>query len=220
MQLKAESLTDQAYQILKQKILSRELAPGTRIVDSQLARQFGISRTPIRDAIRCLVEDGLVTNYGNRGYQVFKPTKKDIEEIFEIRLLLDEAAVRKIVRDVLPHNREVREKIMSMLIQMRKQSAADNDSIFAQSDEDFHDQLILLVENERMYLIYKDIRNQTRLFRQRTAEDRARIAKAYLYHERICEGLLELNLEKTLAAVYEHIELSKKDALMDFDSES
>ena len=58
MILKIDTLNQQAYDILKEKILNKELLPGTRLVDSQLAEDFGISRTPLRDAIRKLAEEG------------------------------------------------------------------------------------------------------------------------------------------------------------------
>ena len=58
MFLKVDMLNQQAYDILKEKIIKKELLPGTRLVDSQLAEDFGISRTPLRDAIRKLAEEG------------------------------------------------------------------------------------------------------------------------------------------------------------------
>lgn len=217
MKLQVESLTDKAYNILKQKIIDKELPPGTRLVDSQLAEEYGISRTPLRDAIRKLLEDGLVTNYSNRGYCVFKPTQKDIEEIFEIRLMIDEMAVRKLVNDVLPNDPEAVSTFQRLYDDLRAtKDTEDKNESFIQDDEDFHDQMILLTKNTRLFTIYSENRSQTRMFRRITSSDKNRIAKANRHHEKICEGLLNLDLNQALAAVKEHVALSMTDALADF----
>lgn len=217
MKLQVESLTDKVYNILKQKIIDKELPPGTRLVDSQLAEEYGISRTPMRDAIRKLAEDGLVTSYSNRGYCVFKPTQKDIEEIFEIRLMVDEMAVRKLVNEILPQNPEAVATFRQFYEDLHapKETEFENDS-FIQADEDFHDRMILLTGNTRLFAIYSENRSQTRMFRRITSNDKSRMAKANRHHEKICEGLLNLNLEQALTAVDEHIRLSMQDALTDF----
>ena len=93
MILKIDTLNQQAYDILKEKILNKELLPGTRLVDSQLAEDFGISRTPLRDAIRKLAEEGfVVSSPTKKGYYVYQPSAKDINEIFELRQILVAAA--------------------------------------------------------------------------------------------------------------------------------
>lgn len=103
MFLKVDMLNQQAYDILKEKIIKKELLPGTRLVDSQLAEDFGISRTPLRDAIRKLAEEGFVVNHPmKKGYYVYQPSAKDINEIFEMRLILDLAAATKLIREILP----------------------------------------------------------------------------------------------------------------------
>ena len=217
IKLQVESLTDQAYDILKGKIINRELPPGTRLVDSQLAEECGISRTPLRDAIRKLVEEGLVTACSKRGYCVFKPTKKDIEEIFEIRQMLDEMAARKLVREILPEDPEAYRKCENLCAELRAHAeAGEEKEKFIKSDEDFHDQMIMMIDNARLHAIYSDIRNQTQTFRRVTSGDKSRIAKANNQHEKICKGLLNLDLEETLAAITEHNRLSMNDALADF----
>lgn len=213
MKLQVDSLSNQAYDILKQKIISQELKPGMRLVDSLLAEEFGISRTPLRDAIRKLVEEGLVTPFGKRGFCVFKPSKQDIIEIFEIREMIDKATVQKLIEEVLPGNPKAMQKLRQMYTQMTNEV---DDKDFVQVDEDFHDQLVLLTGNARLFSIFSDNRNQTRLFRGVTSSLAERRANAMNFHERICLGLLQLDLKATLQAVTEHIEQSRKNSLLDF----
>ena len=214
IKLQVDSLTDQAYDILKEKIISKQFPPGMRLVDSQLAKDYGISRTPLRDAIRKLYEDGLVTSYSRKGYCVFQPSKDDILEIFEIRLMIDVAAARKLIAEILPNNKEAYAVIEDF---HNKFSMVAENEAFIKTDEGFHDKLIQMMGSNRLYEFYTEIRNQTRSFRRKTSVDKARIAKANNHHERICRGLLDLDLDATIRAMTDHIELSMNDALQDLN---
>lgn len=96
--LESVNLNDLAYEEIKKRIISREFAPGQRLVDSQLATIFQISRTPIRDAMRRLTKEGLLTNTSSRGFYVFAPTLKDIDEIFSISGMIETEAAARIIR--------------------------------------------------------------------------------------------------------------------------
>ncbi len=211
MLIKVNALNQQAYTILKNKILKKEISPGTRLIDSQLAKEFGISRTPLRDAIRKLVEDGLVMPGKNgKGYYVYKPSAKDINEIFEMRLILDIAAATKLINVIIPEQPEIIDKIAQF-----DMVEHDLDS-FVLSDEDFHNALITFCKNSRMTEIYADLQAQTRAFRSVTSQDQARVEKARTYHKKIIDGLCSGQLDETIDAIKEHVELSRIDALADY----
>ena len=214
MKLVSTNLNDQAYLALKESILRKELLPGTRLVDSQLAEQFGISRTPIRDAIRKLAEEGLVVKTGQKGYSVFNPSARDVNEIFELREILDIAAAQKLIREVLPNDPQAMEQIRRSHEGILHPSAN-----FVKDDEDLHDTIIRLCGNARICALYSDLRNQTRIFRHSTATNLARVHQAQQYHSQIYQGLMELDLEKTVRAIRTHIAYSKADALADFTQE-
>lgn len=215
MKLSFINLNDQAYQALKKSIINRELPPGTRLVDSQLAVQFGISRTPIRDAIRKLTEEGLVVKNSQKGYSVFCPSFNDINEIFELREILDIAACRKLICEILPNNTEAMEEIRRSYEGILD-TAADSSNDFVKDDEDLHDTIIRLCGNSRIISLYSDLRDQTRIFRRMTAPNQLRVELARQYHSRIYQGLTELDLEKTIDAIKTHVLYSKNDALSDF----
>ena len=212
IKLQVDSLTDQAYNILKEKILTKQFPPGMRLVDSQLAEEFGISRTPLRDAIRKLYEEGLATSHAGRGYCVFSPGRQDICEIFEIRLMIDVTAAKKLISEVLPNDSQA----YSLIGQFHQLFSGEvGGEAFTKTDEEFHDKLVQLMGNARLNAFYTEIRDQTRTIRRRSSADKARIAKFSAHHERICRGLLELDLEATVQAMTEHIDLSRADALKD-----
>lgn len=218
MKLSSVNLNDQAYQALKNSIMNKELLPGTRLVDSQLAAQFGISRTPLRDAIRKLTEEGLVVKHSQKGYSVFCPSFKDINEIFELREILDIAACTKLIQEVLPHNPEAMEEIRRSYEGILETAAASPND-FVKNDEDLHDTIIRLTDNSRIISLYSDLKDQTRIFRHMTAPNHLRVELARQYHSRIYQGLTELDLEKTIDAIRTHVLYSKNDALSDFIKE-
>lgn len=210
------NLNSQVYEILKEKILSREISPGTRLVDTKIAKSFGISRTPIRDALRQLTEDGLVVSIGKKGFSVFQPSQHDIEEIFELRELIDIAAVTKLIQTILPNDLSVLCEIEQSL---RNREGSPNGNLFIRSDEDFHDTLVKACGNSRLVNIYSDLRSQTRIFRRKTSSNEVRKQKAEYFHQRIFDGLKNLNLDETIDAVKNHVAQSKADAINDYVNE-
>lgn len=217
MKLVASNLNDQAYHSLKNSIINKEIPPGTRLVDTQLAEQFGISRTPIRDAVRKLAEDGLVVKQKN-SYTVFCPSEKDIRDIFDLRLIFDLAAAKKLIYDVLPGNGEAMEQIRQSFEQIIMQEAAPEEPHFVLNDESFHQTLIRLTGNSRMLELYSELSTQTRAFRRITSNDPDRVRRATEYHEKIFEGFMALDFTATTDAIRNHVDFSLKDALKDFSA--
>ena len=143
--LESVNLNDLAYEEIKKRIISREFAPGQRLVDSQLATIFQISRTPIRDAMRRLTKEGLLTNTSSRGFYVFAPTLKDIDEIFSISGMIETEAAARIIRRLrenpsprLEEELNILEKKASEVFPMEK-------------DEEFkrvHNRIVLGIRNQ------------------------------------------------------------------------
>lgn len=215
MKLTVDNLNQQAYDVLKEKIIQKELPPGTRLVDSQLAEEFGISRTPLRDAIRKLAEEGLAVSNAKRGYYVYQPSAEDINEIFDLRQILDIAAVTKLIEDVLPNNPEAMKELKE---KYSNEHTAVESNAFVKRDESFHDTIIRLAGNKRMHAIYTDLGNQTRAFRRATSFDNIRMEKANNYHNRIYQGLIHLDLDAAIDAVKTHVAFSRADALRDYEA--
>ena len=87
-------LRDVVFNTLREAILKGDLKPGERLMELQLASKLGVSRTPIREAIRMLEQEGLAVTMPRKGAEVAKMTLKDMEDVLEIREALDELAVR------------------------------------------------------------------------------------------------------------------------------
>jgi DNA-binding GntR family transcriptional regulator len=88
----AASLTDEAYSALKQKIICCEMPPDLLVTESQLVRQSGLGKTPVREALARLVQEGLVRNIPRHGYEIAPITLGDVDELFGLRLIIEPAA--------------------------------------------------------------------------------------------------------------------------------
>src|SRR5918997_618134 len=87
-----QSLTKRTYEALKQDVLTCALRPGAQIFEAELATRYGTSKTPVREALSTLVQEGLVQVLPRRGYLVAPITLRDVQEVFQLRLLLETAA--------------------------------------------------------------------------------------------------------------------------------
>ena len=209
MQLTVYNLNKQAYDAIKLDLLERRLPAGTRLVDSKLAEQYGISRTPIRDALMKLAEEGLVDN-ANKGYFVFMPSADDIREIFEVRLMMDLYTARTIIEDILPQKPEI-QKIIDDAYHVDSSA-----STFVKGDETFHDTLVSITGNSRLINFYSSISNQMRAFRSVTAKSHERMNQANNYHGKIYQAIIARDLVAAEVAIRVHTQLSMEDALRDF----
>lgn len=96
--MRENSPVDQAYSYIKKLIVTKTLYPGNRIVEEDISRETGISRTPIRTALLRLSYEGMVEQQPNRGSFVAKPSMTDLDQVYELRVLLEVGAFRAAIR--------------------------------------------------------------------------------------------------------------------------
>ncbi len=97
--LDREGLVQRVARLLSKAIVTGQLPPGQRLSESVVARQLGVSRAPVREAARLLENSGLVTYAPNRGFFVRKITARELDDLYELRLVIEVAAVRRLMRD-------------------------------------------------------------------------------------------------------------------------
>lgn len=214
VKIATQNLNHLAYMELKQKIINKELPPGTRLVDSQLAGKYGISRTPMRDAIRRLAQEGLVISRPQRGYEVFKATPRDVSEIFEVRLMIETAVITKLLTQTVPSDPQTYlEKFEQIEKRLERDMGKDDPETFCKYDETFHESLIRLAGNERITAIYIENQNQTKAFRTFTSANPERVYQANDMHVKIIRSLGHRELCSALDAVKTHLQICQKYVL-------
>ena len=209
----AESIPvrERAYEHLKASILSGRFNPGERLAEEHLAKELGISRTPIREALHKLESEGLIKPLASRGFVASQDSKEDIEELFEIRAVLEGYALRlicgRITDTVLAQLEETVEKGEEAL---RRHGL---DEIF-QWNTRFHDTLHdLITDKRRLYHQMVTMRQYVLRYRKNTLQYPDGGARTVDGHRKILLALRLRDPDLCERVMREHIQQSKTDAL-------
>lgn len=220
------SLRERAYEYIHRKILSEELAGGSLVSEQLLAREIGMSRTPVREAIRRLVAEGLVEQVARKGTIVLVPERRDIVELYELREALELYAVTKAARAIGPQDRELLERFCDEFLRIIDELKRSGNTTlegslmqrFLAADLGFHMVVIRAADNARIMKIVHETHVLTRIFSfRREAHDVALISRAHQFHRAVVRALVEHDGEGAVNAMREHICVSREERLEAFD---
>ena len=150
-------LRDVVFNTLRQAILKGELRPGERMMEIQLAQRLGVSRTPVREAIRKLELEGLVLMVPRKGAEVAEITVKDLEDVLEVRAALEELAA-KIACDHITD--EQMQELKKAAADFKKVLDTDDLTSCVQADMKFHEIIYNATDNARLLQILNNLREQ------------------------------------------------------------
>ena len=155
-------LRDVVFNTLRKAILRGELKPGERLMEIQLANKLGVSRTPIREAIRKLELEGLVLMIPRKGAEVAQITEKNMQDVLEVRKALEELSVQLACERITPE--QVEEMKMAAEDFRKVLKSADVTKI-AEADVKFHDIIFAATNNQRLITLLNNLREQMYRFR-------------------------------------------------------
>jgi DNA-binding GntR family transcriptional regulator len=196
-----EELWQQVLRRLREDISSGALAPGTRLVEVDLAERFGVSRGPIREALRELTRSGLALDRPRQGVFVSTPSDSDLEQAFVFREALETAAARIALRQVTP--RDV-DRLRSILESMEKAYADRAREGSLALDLEFHRELFLFSGNNRMLSAHDDLAAQLLLAAAHNDVLREGVYPPVALHRDIYDALVAGDEERLVAAVQAH----------------
>ena len=213
-QIDHTALSEKVYLILRTKILKRELKFGQKLLINEIARQLGVSRTPVKDAANRLALEGLVEKVPRRGTFVTTLTSQDVAELLDLRLLLELYAAEKVLE---------KGRVELLLAEMEKCMAnldrvANGDDLDREAwmswNRDLHLSLIRLADNSHLLQMYKglniDLRLGQVLLYSRGVEY---LVQTQQEHQAIYEAFNNGNWEQVEKAISTHINTTKKEAL-------
>ncbi|MGB9789478.1 GntR family transcriptional regulator [Thermotoga caldifontis] len=204
-------LKEKIYLDLREKILSEEIKPGEWIVERKLTEVYGVSRTPIREVLRMLMEDGLIELNGKKGYTVRKLTLEDFVEIYTAREAIEGAAARLACRN---RNEELIQKLQKLKQELELVDIDSDPAKGVALGRQLHDLLIEYSGNRILKKFYEKLRlltNMTRNITKRSVDiekksrdEHIQIIEAVLKgDETEAEDLLRKHLRRTLSSVIE-----------------
>jgi len=218
--IKQKSLVDYIIQDLEDKIISGILKPGERIVEEALCKEFGVSRSPVREALRTLESQGYVTREPRKGVTVSRVTAKEIEDTYRIRANLESLAVYLAVKKQDPKVLQQLEKNhhkMTDLAEDGKVSGA-----YFNLNLQFHKILVDACDNKRLTQMIDTLVKQTRRYRAHILSIPGRIEASLKNHEMIirsfeagdakkAESLRKTTILKNIRTFTEKFEKEEKD---------
>jgi len=205
--VKHSNLSEKIYKILKDQIINEELKPGERLLDEKLASEFGVSRTPVREALTRLSSEGLIEITPRSGMYVKRLSRKDVEEIYEIRKVLEGLAARQATPII--DDKELNQ--LSLLLNKAQRSLdSDDRQICIDLDIRLHDAILKNCQNSRLTSIMNNLNTLIHVFRVRVARNKEKARQALIEHEAILKAIKVRDADKAEKMMMEHIEKSKK----------
>ena len=195
-------LREVVFHTLRDAILKGELEPGERLMELHLANQLGVSRTPIREAIRMLEQEGLAITVPRRGAQVARMTEKDLEDVLEIRDALDGLAVSAASKHMTGKDFKELETAMQNFEQAVTQGEVRQ---IVEADEVFHNVIYQAANNPKLSTIVQNLKEQMYRYRYEYVKDNADYKMLIEEHQNIIKGLREKNLEYVKKVMHDHL---------------
>lgn len=216
----------QAYQYIHRRILSGELPAGTQISELTLAKEIGMSRMPIREAIRQLEIEGLVRQVPRFGTIVRSLDRAEMAELYEVREALESHAAEVVAEHLGREDIQMLSLLCKKLFKLARQLKESGQRTFGPellqsflaTDMAFHMVILRGTGNRRMIKIVSDLRVLSRIFAtEREPHDLKVVANVYRYHRRILRAFKKADGEAARRWMREHIQTSRRLALESFD---
>jgi DNA-binding GntR family transcriptional regulator len=184
--LNRSSLSQQAIDKLREQIYNHKLAPGQRLDEAVLAEQLGISRTPLREALKVLSAEGLVDLQPHKGCFVTELTLRDLEEIFPIMATLE----GRVAHEVASKRTPAQLKALDVLHEkLEKHAAAGDVNRYYETNYVFHDQLQECAGNRWLQIVIGDLRKLLKLSRHHSLRLEGRLAASLAEHRALMKAL-------------------------------
>ena len=195
-------LRDVVFKTLRRAILRGELKPGERLMEIQLANKLGVSRTPIREAIRKLELEGLVLMIPRKGAEVAEITEKNLRDVLEVRCALEDLAVQLACERI---SKEKIKELRAAAAHFRDSLGSDDITEIAEADEAFHDVIFAATENKRLVQLLNNLREQMYRYRIEYLKKKECHPQLLEEHATIIKAIEERDKEKATQITSQHI---------------
>lgn len=196
------SLREQAQQVIRASILAGELAAGEIYSASTIAQRLGVSPTPVREAMLELANGGLVEPVRNRGFRILTPDEDDLDEIFQLRLMLEVPSMRIVAERATDEDLAALREVVE---QIEATAAAADVAGFLLADRAFHLGMLELMGNRRLVSLVAQLRDQTRIAGITELAREGNLAKSAAEHRDILDALDARDADKAEELMKRHL---------------
>jgi DNA-binding GntR family transcriptional regulator len=209
-----KTLGEIVYQKIRNKIISLDLKPGEMIYENPIASEYGVSRTPVREAMNMLAQEGLIEIFPQRGARVAFLSVAKLQEAQFVRESLEISVFFKVaeVWDASKDNYKQAEEEIVLIIQNQKDSIEIQDYLqFVRLDEDFHNTIINLSGNHTLLTIVKQMRDYLNRLRYLELQEAHHEKVAITQHEEIFKAIKNNDAMYTIELLKQHLNLVNED---------
>ena len=206
-----QSLTDRVYNHLRQDIITGKIPGGTRLVESTLAEEMQVSRTPVREALQKMTLEGLLHAMPRAGYVVDELSDEDIQDLFDIRLDIEKIAARKALEHI---NRKEIDALKANLERMDRMLQSGMLQNLAEIDQEFHDIIYRASRSKTLYRICQNLSDHTLKFRIALSMPPSLARKTRDHHRNITRTLTDKDAQALELAVHNHLTEAKEQIIV------
>ena len=202
------SLTSKIFNILRDDILNEKYKEGEKLIEAKLAEELGVSRTPVREALKQLELDGIVENIPNRGVIVKGITKQDIEDIFTIRIAIEGIAASwaaERITDEEIHSLKETFELMEFYAYKK-----DLEKV-AEYNTRFHEAIYRATKSRYLEQVLRDFQYYMKKTRRRSLQVEGRVERALEEHREVLEAFIARDKERAQKTLSYHVNNSKKN---------
>ena len=202
---RSASLAGSVYNAVRNDLYDFRLAPGQRFSENEIAAQLGVSRTPVREALYRLAQEGFLQVHPKSGWNVGALDFDRFDQLYDVRLIVELAALRKLCEGTPSDDLSVLKRDWLVSARLR---LTDGKAV-AVLDEQFHAALVAATGNTELARIYNDIAERIRIVRRLDFTQPERIARTYEEHAEILRAVLTRKTQQASMLLKAHIEASK-----------
>ncbi len=201
-QLDQRNIDSRVYDILTEQIVSGVLTPGTRITEEQFAAELGVSRTPVREAMRRLAQDELVELMPRKGIRVKQLSRQDAAELYEIRAILEGLAASRAATRF--SERDIR-NLETLAGKAKAALSVDDPEPAFEFDAQLHQLIVERSGNKRLQKILSNLNNLVSFFRREVGQEFERAKQAVEEHEKVLAALKRKDAAAAAEAMRSHV---------------
>jgi DNA-binding GntR family transcriptional regulator len=204
------SRADEVYEQLKRDVADFNLVPGDRFTENEIGDRLGVSRTPVRQALFRLQQEGYVEVLFRSGWRVLPFDFDQFEQLYDLRMVLETTAVHRLCTDGQRVDAALLDQLAAIWLVPMAERSSDMAQV-AQWDEDFHCQLVAAAGNAEMARVHRDVTDRIRIIRRLDFTKQARIDVTYDEHAKILKAIQRKRGDQAAMLLRAHIETSQAE---------
>lgn len=205
-----KSRADEVYAQLKRDVAEFHLVPGDRFTENEIGERLGVSRTPVRQALFRLQQEGYVEVLFRSGWRVLPFDFEQFEQLYDLRMVLETTAVQRLCSDAERVDRALLDALVAIWLVPVAERSADMAQV-SKWDEEFHCSLVAAAGNNEMAKVHRDVTDRIRIIRRLDFTKQARIDATYEEHGKILKAIQRKRGDQASMLLRAHIETSQAE---------